>query len=169
MCGRPLPAAGPDSHAAPAKGTGPRVDAERAARRLRRNAHLLLAYAQGDGYPIALPVELRGASERGLELAAAGGVLPPGTRRAGLLGHSYHAGLIGIESRQSTGWLEVGGGGALYAPHTQHGFVAPPNKTLLLLANGLLAKVGMRKARREGRFTAPEERSSDRLAPPSAR
>jgi hypothetical protein len=31
---------------------------------------------------------------------------------------------------------------------------APSNKTLLLLANGLLAKQGLRKARREGRTPA---------------
>lgn len=37
---------------------------------------------------------------------------------------------------------------ALYAPHTGFGFRAPANKTLLLLANGLLAKRGLRKARR---------------------
>ena len=31
------------------------------------------------------------------------------------------------------------------------GFAAPANKTLLLLLNGLVAKVGLRKARRAGR------------------
>jgi hypothetical protein len=31
------------------------------------------------------------------------------------------------------------------------GFVAPPNKTLLLLANGLVARLGYRKAIAEGR------------------
>ena len=34
------------------------------------------------------------------------------------------------------------------------GFRAPANKTLLLLANGLLAKRGLRKARRAGRMPA---------------
>jgi hypothetical protein len=38
---------------------------------------------------------------------------------------------------------------ALYAPHTEFGFRAPGNKTLLLLANGLLAKWGLRRARRQ--------------------
>jgi len=36
----------------------------------------------------------------------------------------------------------------LYFPHTEKSFRAPANKTLLLLANGLLAKKGMRAARR---------------------
>ena len=75
--------------------------------------------------------------------------LPPGERRAGLLGHSYRAKLIGLAARQHTGWLTVDEHGALYAPHTEAGFRAPANKTLLLLANGLLAKRGLRRARRE--------------------
>ena len=44
---------------------------------------------------------------------------PPGGRRAGLLGHSYRPQLIGLETRQYTGWLEVDAAGrARYAPHT---------------------------------------------------
>jgi hypothetical protein len=54
---------------------------------------------------------------------------------------------VGLRARQHTGWLEDG----VYAPHTASSFRAPSNKTLLLLANGLLAKQGLRKARREGR------------------
>ena len=46
--------------------------------------------------------------------------------------------------RQFTGWLE----GGVYAPHTEQGFRAPSNKTLLLLANGFMAKRGLRKARK---------------------
>jgi hypothetical protein len=38
---------------------------------------------------------------------------------------------------------------ARYAPHTEFGFRAPGNKTLLLLANGFLAKRGLRQARRQ--------------------
>jgi hypothetical protein len=77
--------------------------------------------------------------------------LPPGGRRAGLLAHRYNAQLIGLEARGCTGWMTAGEDGmeALYAPHTEFGFRAPANKTLLLLANGLLAKRGLRKARRE--------------------
>jgi hypothetical protein len=77
-------------------------------------------------------------------------VIPPGARRAGLLGHAYKPKLIGLTARQHTGWLEAGDDRALYAPHTETGFVAPPNKTLLLFGNGLQAKLGVRKARREG-------------------
>ena len=69
-------------------------------------------------------------------------------RRAGMLAHSYRPKLIGLAARQHTGWLTVDGEGARYAPHTESGFRAPANKTALLLANGLLAKRGLRKARR---------------------
>ena len=52
--------------------------------------------------------------------------LPPGGRRAGLLGHSYRAQLIGLESRTHTGWLTVPEhGDALYAPHTYVGLPGP--------------------------------------------
>jgi hypothetical protein len=57
--------------------------------------------------------------------------------------------LIGLEARQYTGWLEVDADGrGLYAPHTEQGYKAPPNKTMLLLFNGLLAKRGVRAGRK---------------------
>jgi hypothetical protein len=139
---------------APKKGTGPRVGVARAAKRLRATPHLLLAYLGSDDYPVVVPVELRAADDRGLELAAPGELVPDGARRAGLLGHSYRPRLVGLVARQHTGWLEAGGGAGLYAPHTETGFVAPPNKTLLLFFNGLQAKLGVRRARREGKLSA---------------
>jgi hypothetical protein len=148
VIGEPAPAGPPDPQAPPKKGTGPRVDVERAVRRLGKTPHQLLAYVGADGYPLAVPVEVEGGGPDGISLRAADGLFPPGGRRAGLLGHSYEPKLIGLEARQHTGWLEVDGERALYAPHTETGFKAPANKTLLLLVNGLLAKRGLRKARR---------------------
>lgn len=40
---------------------------------------------------------------------------------------------------------------AVLAPFTDRGYTAPANKTLLLLLNGLVAKVGLAQARRAGR------------------
>jgi hypothetical protein len=148
VIGAPRAEAPPEPQAAPKKGTGPRVDAARAARRLGRLPHFLLAYVEADGYPATVPVELDGAGDDGIRLRAADGVLPPGARRAGLLGHDYRPKLIGLEARQHTGWLETEGSRAVYAPHTEQGFKAPANKTLLLFLNGLLAKRGLRRARR---------------------
>jgi hypothetical protein len=132
----------------PKKGTGPRIDVERAVRRLRRTPHLLLGHVGADGYPSVVPVELRAADHRGIELTAAPGLIPPGARRAGLVGHAYRPQLVGFTSRQHTGWLEAADDRGLYAPHTATGLVAPPNKTLLLFVNGLRAKRGVSKGRR---------------------
>jgi hypothetical protein len=152
--GLPEPALSPDPQLAPAKGTGPRVDVKRAAKRLAKTPHLLLGHTAADGYPAIGPVELHDSDETGLELTGAPGVIPEGVRRAGLLGHSYRPKLIGLTARQHTGWLEAGEDRALYAPHSETGFVAPPNKTLLLFFNGLQAKQGVRRARREGKLPA---------------
>jgi hypothetical protein len=150
VLGAELPEDPPPPQSAPRNGTAPRVDVERAGRRLEGTPHTLLGFAGADGYPLVVPVEVERADPDGLTLYAAA-PLPPGARRAGLLGHSYRPRLIGLEARQYTGWLEVGEGGRdLYAPHTELGFKAPANKTLLLLLNGLLAKQGVRRARRAG-------------------
>jgi hypothetical protein len=138
----------------PRKGTGPRIDVDRAARRLRASAHVLLGYPGADGLPVVVPVEIERDGPDGIVLAAAA-PLPPGGRRAGLTGHTYRPRLVGLETRQHTGWLEVGDDGrGLYAPHTEVGYAAPPNKTLLLLLNGGLAKRGVRQARRAGKLPA---------------
>ena len=97
-----------------------------------------------------MPVHLAGQDQAGLRLAVPRGLLPAGGRRAGLLAHSYRPQLVGLSTRVFTGWLEVGPHGAVYAPHTTRGFVAPPSKRLLLTSNGLLAKYGLWQARRQG-------------------
>jgi hypothetical protein len=152
--GPAAPETAPDPQPAPGKGTAPRVKIDRAASRLARTPDLLLGYLAADGFPAVGPVALAGSNGGGLELTAQPGVIPPGARRAGLLGHDYRPKLIGLTARQHTGWLEAGDGGALYAPHSATGLVAPPNKTLLLLLNGLQAKRGVRKARKLGKLPA---------------
>jgi hypothetical protein len=127
----------------PRKGSAPRVDVARAAKRLTRLPHVLAGYTGADGFPMVVPVRVGEASTSGIALA---GPLPPGGRRAGLLAHRYEAQLIGLETRQHTGWLQD----ALYAPHTENGFRAPANKTLLLLANGFMARRGLKQARAAG-------------------
>lgn len=57
-----------------------------------------------------------------------------GERDSGVIG--------GLTTRVFTGWMDAGDEGAVYAPHTYKGFVAPPRKTLLLVSNGLMAKFG---------------------------
>lgn len=150
VSGAPQPAEPPAPQDPPRGGTGPRVGVARAARRLRALPHVLAGFAGADGFPVVVPVEVGEDGSGGIALSAAGGLLPSGGRRAGVLGHSFNAQLIGLEARQHTGWLEVGEAGtAIYAPHTEFGFRAPANKTLLLLGNGFMAKRGLRQARRK--------------------
>jgi hypothetical protein len=146
VLGVPLPDAPPPQHP-PRNGTGPRIDVARATKRLRRTGHLLLSYCGADGYPVALPVTIAHGGPEGLRLTA-DAPLPAGGRRAGLLGHAYRPKLVGLVTRAHTGWLEDG----RYAPHTETGYQAPPNKTLLLLLNGALAKRGVRQARKAGKL-----------------
>jgi hypothetical protein len=134
----------------PKGGAGPRLDAVKAARRIGALPNQLLGFVGGDGFPEIRPIRAGPGSAEGITLEAPG-PLPAGGRRAGLLAHRYNAKLIGLEARGHTGWMTVADEDrerALYAPHTAFGFRAPANKTLLLLANGLLAKRGLRKARR---------------------
>lgn len=119
LLGEPPHGGAPDPQRPPAKGTGPRVEVGRVAKRLSKTPHRLLGYRDDDGYPAIVPVDLHGSDESGLELSAAPGLIPPGARRAGLLGHAYRPKLIGLTARQYTGWLEAGADRALYAPHTE--------------------------------------------------
>ncbi|HEY2768332.1 MAG TPA: hypothetical protein VGI76_08745 [Solirubrobacteraceae bacterium] len=144
VTGKPLANDDPASQTPPKKGTGPRVDVPRAARRLRKLPHALIAYPGSDDFPTIAPVRVGADSPTGIAL---NGPLAGGARRAGLLAHRYEPQLIGLETRQHTGWLQDD----LYAPHTENGFRAPANKTLLLLANGLMARRGLKQAQAAGR------------------
>lgn len=139
VAGSAPPTGDPPPQAPPRNGAEPRVDVERAARRLRALPHALLAYQGDDGFPMIVPVGVGASSPRGIALR---GPLPGGARRAGLMAHRYEAQLIGLETRQHTGWLDDG----VYAPHTESGFRAPANKTVLLLANGFMARRGLKRA-----------------------
>jgi hypothetical protein len=144
--GAERPDGDPPPQTAPKKGTGPRLDVAKAAAKLARMPHVLVAWREADGFPIVVSARVDGRDTEGIHLAR-GVHLPGGGRRAGLLGHYYEAKLVALQARQHTGWL----GDGVYAPHTASVFRAPRSKTLLLLANGLLAKQGLRKARRAGR------------------
>ena len=56
--GEPLPAGAAAPQGAPKGGTGPRVDAARAARRALKLPHRLLAFRGADGYPVQVPVSI---------------------------------------------------------------------------------------------------------------
>ncbi|MFN8036812.1 MAG: hypothetical protein U0V73_12835 [Acidimicrobiia bacterium] len=150
VLGAALPPA-PDSQSPPGNGTGPRVDLDRASVQLAVLPHRVLAWTGADGFPVVVPVEPAGHDAAGLHLVASRGILPPGARRAGFLAHAYRPQLVGLGTRMFTGWLTVSDDGvAVYAPHTSSGFTTPPNKTMVLTINGLMAKYGLWQARRHG-------------------
>jgi len=150
VAGADRPAPAPPQNP-PKGGTGPRVDIARVAARLSTLPHRLLAWRGADGFPVVVPVAVAGHDSVGLRLVAPVGLLPDGGRRAGLLAHSYRPQLVGLATRILTGWLDVADDGvAVYAPHTSKGFMAPSRKNLLLVTNGLLAKVGYWRSSRSG-------------------
>ena len=132
------------AQSAPGRGTAPRIDVTRAARRCARPPTRCSATPgpTGTRWSSRSTVGVRRSRRAGA--AAARSPLPEGGRRAGLTGHSYRAELVGLESRGST---RVGSRSrrrrARYSPHTEVGYRAPANKTLLLLLNGALAKRGV--------------------------
>ncbi|BCY08211.1 hypothetical protein [Actinoplanes sp. L3-i22] len=153
VTGEPWPAASPAAQQPPARGTAPRVDTARFHKQIHQLPHQLVAFRGADGFPVVVPVRVTARDERGLHLEAPAGLLPEGGRRAGLAAHSFGPQAIGLATRWATGWLEVTGGAAVYAPHTAAGFVAPPVKTVQTFVNGVMAKQGIRKARRDGTLT----------------
>ncbi|MGW5432947.1 hypothetical protein ACWET9_38035 [Streptomyces sp. NPDC004059] len=141
----------PDAQKPPRNGTGPRVDVAALARQIDKLPHRLLAYQGKDAFPVIVPVRITRHDETGLHLDVPDGLLPPGGRRAGFLAHTFEPQCVGLGMRTVTGWLNVTDDGtAVYAPHTSKGLSAPPYRTLLTVSNGLLAKYGVWRARRDG-------------------
>lgn len=150
--GAPLPGDPPASQKPPGKGTTPRLDAERAAVKAARLPNSLLGWVGADGYPVALPVEVSSAGPEGISLAAPGGIVPAGNRRAGFTAHWFSRGAIGQNQRKHTGWLKVPHESErlLYAPHTQSNYRFPTSKTLYRLVLGAATRWGVRGARQAG-------------------
>jgi hypothetical protein len=134
--GEPLPAEPPPPQSAPKKGTGPRLDHHRAARRLAKLPHRVLGWIGADGYPVMAPVEVRGADDNGILLAAPPGLVPPGGRRAGLSAHWFAEGMIGQDQRKHTGWLEADAERISYAPHTDSSYRFPESELLYRIVSG---------------------------------
>lgn len=148
--GAPLPTEPPEPQRPPARGTGPRVNHVRAAKRAARLPDVLLGWVGADGLPVVIPVEPRGTTGQGLLLEAPEGVVPPGGRRAGLTAHWFAPRVIGQEQRVHTGWLDAGptGSGPVYAPHTHAGYWFPASETLYRLVSGGATRWRLRGARR---------------------
>lgn len=149
VLGATQPEEGPPTQPPPRNATEPRVSMKKVGRSLRK-PHRLIGFVQADGMPFVMPVSVPVAVHGGLVLADERSLLPPGGRRAGFLAHAFRPGLVGLSTATHTGWLMVGDQ-ARWTPHTRRSFSAPPNKTLLLLANGAAARWGYRRALKQGR------------------
>lgn len=153
----------------PTKGSGPRVDHVRAARRLAPLPNLLVGWCGADGFPTVVAAELCGAGASAIEIAVPVELLPAGGRRAGLLGHSFSRHVVGQRQRKHTGWMEAepARGRILYAPHTEAGYHLPPSRIAFNLGAGYLTRRGVREGRREGFLEEgvrpPAPRDLDRL------
>ena len=158
--GPPLPPEPPPSQREPKNGTEPRVNHRRAARRLARQPSLLLGWTGSDGYPVIAPVRVQGVDDHGISLAAAPGLVPPGSRRAGLTGHAFARYTHGQTLRKHTGWLDVAadGVGMKYAPHTTAGYWFPASKLLFATVAGGATRLGVRRGRRAGFIPATLKR-----------
>ena len=122
----------------PAKGTAPRLDHRRAARRARRLPHALLGWVGADGHPVVVPAEVAGADPRGILLTVAEGLVPPGGRRAGFTAHWFGRNDVGLRQRVYTGWLEAdaGAGQVVYAPQSEASFTIPRSRLAFWIAAG---------------------------------
>jgi len=152
LYGAPAPAEPPASQRPPARGTGPRLDPVAVARKAARLPHVLLGWVGADGLPVAVPVEVAGASPRGVALKAPAGLVPPGGRRAGLTAHWFAERVVGQHQRVHTGWLEATEDGSelVYAPHTAASYRFPSSDILFRIVAGAGTRWRLRQGRRAG-------------------
>ena len=149
--GEPLPVDPPEPQKEPGKGSGPRLDAGKAAEYTQRLPHTLLGWSGSDGLPMLVAARPTGAGPAGVELEVEADNVPPGGRRAGLTAHAFSARMVGQEQRIYTGWMTSDGGRhATYAPHTLTGNKVPASQLAFDLGAGIVTRIGFRKARKTG-------------------
>jgi hypothetical protein len=150
--GAPLANEPPEPQPPPARGTGPRINHARAAKRAARLPNVLLGWVGADRFPVVIPVEIAGTDERGVVLKAPEGIAPPGGRRAGLTAHAFARYTYGQNQRKHTGWLEAepAESRVVYAPHTESGYWLPQSRLLYRMGSGFVTRRGFREARRAG-------------------
>ena len=150
--GTALPAEPPEPQARPARGTGPRLNHARAARRAARLPNTLLGWVGADGLPVVAPVKIAGTEENGILLDAPEALVPHGGRRAGLTAHWFSRNAVGQNQRKHTGWLEAQPSArrVLYAPHTQANYRFPSSTIMFRLVAGAGTRWWLRGARRAG-------------------
>jgi hypothetical protein len=146
--GVPLPVAAPVSQARPGKGTAPRINHARAARRAERLPDVLLGWIGSDGFPFVVATSFGAVDDRGIQLELPQGIAPPGGRRAGLTAHWFSHGVVGQRQMIFTGWMEgeLADAAVTYSPHTLAAYRMPSSRFIYRLVVGLLTRVRYREA-----------------------
>jgi hypothetical protein len=149
--GTPLPEVPPPPQDEPAKGTAPRIDHKRAARRARRLPSTLLGWIGADGFPFVVPAGVGEANACGILLELPHAVLPPGGRRAGLTAHWFSHGVVGQRQMIFTGWMEgePSDDTVRYSPHTLAAYRMPSSRFLYRVVTGLFTRLRYREAQRK--------------------
>jgi Pyridoxamine 5'-phosphate oxidase len=145
-----LPAEAPPPRDRPAKGTAPRVNQARTARRAARLPNVLLGWIGADGFPFVIPVGVGATDEHGIRLEPSSTLMPPGGRRAGLTAHWFSRGVVGQRQMICTGWMEVESSDKAtitYAPHTLAAYRMPSSRFVYRVAVGLFTRLRYREAR----------------------
>lgn len=144
-----LPVKTPPPQERPIKGTAPRVNQTRVARRAEKLPDVLLGWIATDGFPFVIPVGVGAADEHGIQLEPSSALVPPGSRRAGLTAHWFSHGVVGQRQMICTGWMEVesSDGVVTYSPHTLAAYRMPSSRFIYRLAVGLFTRMRYREAR----------------------
>jgi hypothetical protein len=152
VIGAAWPGNQPAPQVPPGRGTAPRIDQARTAKKAAELPDSLLGWVGSDGFPVVVPVRIGPPTERGIALSAPGNLVPPGGRRAGLTAHSFSRGVIGQNQRKHTGWMEANGseGQVDYAPHTESNYRFPASRLLYRVVSGAGTRWWLRRARRAG-------------------
>ena len=113
---RPEP---PAAQGPPKQGSAPLVKPGKYAKQLMRDNDHLLGYIDGDGRPFVVPFTPRINGDL-IEIGRS--ELPPGGRRAAILGFWYNRELHGQGMFAARGWLESSGDSATFAPSASRKF-----------------------------------------------
>lgn len=157
VAGDPAPVQPPPPQRPPKAGTEPLVAPGRYAKQLRRVPDHLLGFVDGKGHPTVLPIVPVLDGDR---LRVDRDDVPPGGRRASLLGFWYERQLHGQGALVARGWLDATDDGATFAPSACRSFNLPKGsfgpKVIVPIALGFQHRKAERSgAVRDGSFVRP--------------
>lgn len=152
VIGAPWPADPPLPQSPPGRGTAPRINQGKTARKAAELDDTLLGWVGSDEFPVVVPVQIGGTNEQGIVLSGSRSLIPPGGRRAGLTAHWFSRGVIGQNQRKHTGWMQADGEGGpvIYAPHTESNYRFPTSRPLYRIISGGGTRWWHRRAKQAG-------------------